>query len=240
MRTFTTVLLVLAAAALRAHADCDCSREGATISLLRSRADNNDVEINRLFRASDELERRINEISSGPEVDELAARVNALTGSDCPENQFECADRGGCVDPLLVCDHADDCSDHSDESDETCTILTPEGASFSAYVQGNDCFRTAANQVRVVITNAERSDILPSKVSIEASTFLYSLDGSYNIGTASGYFNYGTRTFSVRANDGDIVDLQCTFNSYNENECTGFLSRGVGEEPCATVVFERD
>jgi len=224
--------------AVAVRGDCDCS--GARYGLLRTRADNNDVEINRLFRLADELEAKVGAVGQAPSLDDLKARVDAVTGNDCHDHQFQCSNRAGCVEPLLVCDGHSDCADESDESDHSCEVLTPEGSSWGAAIEHNTCFRQTANHVRIIITSAERSDIIPSQVAIEATTFLYTNSGELSVSSGVGFYNFGTRSLNLRASEGDILDLECHFNDYNSQECHGVLSRGLQGEACGELIFQRE
>ena len=50
--------------------------------------------------------------------------LRKLTG--CDADEFECADRQGCILTQFVCDRRNDCSDYSDEvncSKSTCSLL---------------------------------------------------------------------------------------------------------------------
>jgi hypothetical protein len=232
---------LLATAWADSDEECDCSSRragGFRGDLLRGRADNNDVEINRLFNAAKALEKKVAQVGAGPNVEELRARVLALTGNDCPAGQFECADRSQCLYRLQVCDGESDCGDGSDESDDTCTVLTPDGSSWGAAISHDECFKSPANYLRIVINKEERSENVPALVEVGVTTFLYVNDGSVSLGSASGQYNFATRSVRFLAGDGDILELECSFNGYDDESCHGVISRG--SEQCGEIVLIRE
>jgi hypothetical protein len=79
-----SVLLVAAVCRADDDEECDCEKRfgGLRGDILRNRADRNDVEINRLFTAAYRLEEALDKLDhNGPKVQELKARVDALTGT---------------------------------------------------------------------------------------------------------------------------------------------------------------
>ena len=79
-----SVLLLGAVCRADDDEECDCEKRfgGFRGDILRNRADRNDVEINRLFNAAWKLEEMMDKLDNdGPKVDELKARIDALTGT---------------------------------------------------------------------------------------------------------------------------------------------------------------
>jgi len=83
---------------------------------LAGRLDDNDIQIHRLAKLADQLEKRIREMDVSVDLDALSDRVEALTGNGCRDGEQRCGNGIGCYSSLLECDGESDCDDGSDEA----------------------------------------------------------------------------------------------------------------------------
>jgi hypothetical protein len=209
-----------------------------------NRVDANDNALERLEQLAFELEKKLNDAASPGDVNALKARVEALTGDGCGDNEFRCARGGGCVNKQLVCDGTKDCKDGSDEDvDGICRNPVRSGSSWGGYVIWNSCKTAQNGQVRVLITNAEEQQDLSSQLSLDATTFIYESDDSYTTSYASGWYAFGSRTFSVRNTGGHglgNLEIECVFDGYSDDNCSGTITRIGQSEPCAELRFFKE
>lgn len=210
---------------------------------LRWRADNNDRALGKLEALADELEDKLEHMEGAVDIEALRARVDAITGTGCGDNEFTCSNHDGCVNKLLVCDGVEDCNDGSDESTHTCRNPVPDGSSWGGYVVWGACKVAKDGQVRVMVTNAEAQNDMTSKLELDATSFIYNSDSTYTTSHAHGWYAFGTRTWFVRNTGGHglgNLEIECVFDGYNDNHCQGSITRIGQSEPCAELELFRE
>lgn len=229
------------------QAPAPAARETAISSIeLEVSADANDLRMNELQGALDELQADVADLSSeSVNMTPQLYYMRSLKGNGCGDDQFQCLQASDevpqCIANMAVCDGVQDCKNGNDEIPSICKNHTPAGSSWGGDLEWVGCAAHRSKRVYIVITRTWQKSYMPS-IQMVAATLVFSWveDGKTMTNTeqVEGHYCYGAHALKLRAANGHVgADITCNFT--DDNHCHGKIYKAATGTLCSRVILTR-
>jgi len=186
------------------------------------RIDDSAFRLERLEAKLNDIKSRISEDGDIDHAVDVKARLNALEGGYCGDNEFACGGSNPslmCISSLLACDGTPDCPNGGDEEEDTCKNRAEAGEIFKGRIHWSGCKARGDSDMTIKITANKQYNYFPARVWLGArTTFDYGNEAhSFD---SNGYLDFGKKRFVLAAPVGEHVDASCDFVTDDIVDCT--------------------